>query len=131
MVEYPDLKEALRLWDAQEPVWTIEMGGISPGYEMCIQIGVFELVKQLHEQIFPEEDLDSFLDGYLRPINREFKLGLSGAQAGAIKNLAINYIQHGWAETLAKVENERRIQVTRPDETPTLETDDLYPELKT
>src|SRR5687768_3007466 len=36
------VEDALRQWDAGETVFTVEMGGLGPGYEMAIQGLAFE-----------------------------------------------------------------------------------------
>ena len=46
----PDLvpktaSEALARWDAGGSVFTLEMGGLGPGYEQVIHIVVFELIR--------------------------------------------------------------------------------------
>ena len=42
-----DAVEWLRRWDAGEGVWSIEMGGIGPGYEQCIQITAAEILRYM------------------------------------------------------------------------------------
>ena len=37
--------DALAAWDRGEHVWTVELGGIGPGYEMAIQTLAFELIR--------------------------------------------------------------------------------------
>jgi len=102
---YPETAaDALARWDAGYPVFTIEMGGLGPGYEQAIHIGVFELIRALqgHEEALATANevghrrLGEVLDEYLLPISKVKSLGLSGAQAGAIKSLAYATITRGW-----------------------------------
>jgi hypothetical protein len=116
---YPKKAEdALAKWDAGGSVFTIEMGGLGPGYEQCIQITLFEVIrafKDKPEVIFSSdgkyvnEEMDKAL--FANPIIK--KLGLSGAQAGAAKNLAWCALMNGWRVTIESVEQGRRIQVSK------------------
>lgn len=108
-------KEALARWDAGESVFTIEMGGLGPGYEQCIHICVFELIRAFQDRPLPEDE-DVLTDAMNRvlwdtPVTKA--LGLSGAQAGVAKSLAWQFITHGYLATLNKVEKDRHIQVSR------------------
>lgn len=107
--------DALKLWDEGRPVHTVEMGGIGPGYEQVIQIGAFEIIRALKGKKLPEEGeaLNALFDDEMHRINREFKLGMSGAQAGASKNLAYFALKNGWRNTLNEVEDDRRILVSK------------------
>lgn len=121
---YPaTIEDALKRWDEGHLVWTIEMGGIGPSYEQAIQVGIIELCRRIKDVDLPdsseeneqgESKLNDVLDGHLRLVCKEVDTldGLSGAQAGAIKNLAYNYKIHGWAHTLEKVGKERLIMVS-------------------
>ena len=109
--------DALLRWDQGDPVFTIEMGGLGPGYEQCIHVGVFELIRKLGLEIdqFPTEEdrLNDFLDGALLSIQKVKDLGLSGAQAGAIKSLAHAYMTKGYRHTIESVDTDRKIQVSK------------------
>lgn len=87
--------EWLRRWDANEFVWSIEMGGLGPGYEQCIQLTVGELIRYyLKEQISPDVFTDTEKHKAMVPArDKEVfaavdHLGLSGAQYGAACSLA-------------------------------------------
>lgn len=103
------LKEALIRWDNNDIVWTVERGGIGPGYEQVIQIGVFELCKDIYNnKIIPlnNKKMNKFFDDELnKTMSREPKLtGLSGAQAGALKHLAYRFLVDGYKQTLKSAE---------------------------
>ena len=50
-------REALARWDRGWNVFTIEMGGLGPGYEQCIHIAVFELIRDhLGEEMSAEPE---------------------------------------------------------------------------
>ncbi len=97
-----DLKEALKRWDNNDTVWTIEKGGIGPGYEQVIQIGIFELCKDLIGIELPKDNVDKWFDEALfKTMKREKRLDeITGAQAGAMKNIAFHFLKNGYSETL-------------------------------
>lgn len=111
-------REALAAWDRGDIVWTIEMGGLGPGYEQCIAITTMEAIRAfVHcpEQLINAPDngtLNRRLDEALWANARVKGLGLSGAQAGAAKNLAYHALKNGWRATLLTVEPERRIMIS-------------------
>ena len=37
--------QVLALWEAKEPVWTVEMGGLGAGYEQAIQEMAFDFFR--------------------------------------------------------------------------------------
>jgi len=99
---YPkDIEDAVARWDRGETVWSVEMGGLGPGYEQAIQVGMIELLRRLIGVELPgiDENWHDFLDGHLTEVLKEFDLGLSGAQAGAIMNLAAKFASRGWLAT--------------------------------
>lgn len=117
------VEEALAAWDRGDEVETIEMGGLGDGYEMAIQCVAFELMRALttdpalikinaetgDNERYPDEFgdlLDQVVHG-LDPKDPEtgrYKLGgLSGAQVGAAKSMAVNLVRHGYANAREKV----------------------------
>lgn len=107
-------KDALKNWDAGEIITTIEMGGLGPGYEQCIHVGIMEMLRELIGKDIPENDDERrrMFDDELYRINDEFDLELSGAQAGAIKSLVYQYLTKDWPTVLAMVSPDRHIQVS-------------------
>src|SRR3990172_708722 len=99
-----DAAEWLRRWDADQTVWSIEMGGLGPGYEQCIQITVAEILRHM---IYERYDRTGWKDdskwkadrieieqmGHSNPVIGQ--LGLSGAQWGAALNLACQLYMKG------------------------------------
>ena len=125
--------EALAAWDAGHEVETVEMGGLGEGYEMAIQCVAFELMRELRDDPvlalinakvpndgeFPPEFggmLDNIITGLdAKQADGSYKLGgLSGAQAWAAKNIALNLTRHGWANAREKVPD-RLIFVRKQD----------------
>lgn len=50
-----DAGEQLRRWDSGDPIWTIEMGGMGPGYEQAIQVLAIEIVRDEINKPLPTE----------------------------------------------------------------------------
>ncbi len=120
---YPDTaQEWLDKWDSGQSVFTIEMGGIGPGYEQCIHITCAELIRHMLTEKY---DSSRWSDQAQWDIDREairassFKnekimgLGLSGAQFGAAMQLATHFYMHGPRSLLEKKDmKDRTIQVS-------------------
>lgn len=94
-------RDALNAWDAGKSVFSVEMGGIGPGYEMSIQGLVFEFLRYvLHNSVvvpkmgdeWPESDLDQLdkeWDSIVFRFANEPWGGFTGAQVNAAKSLAV------------------------------------------
>lgn len=117
--EEQTVESILKAWDNGDSIWSIEMGGLGPGYEQCIQVCAIEITRELKD-FEPDNDTNktwqSWLDlsdKVLHRINKKHKLGLSGAQAGAARNLAYQWVcGSGPADVLKEVEADRHIQVS-------------------
>lgn len=102
-------EEALKCWDAGDRLWTIEMGGLGPGYEQCIHILVFEIIRDtLAKRTKSGPKWGEEAISRLNP-----KLGFSGAQVGAAKSLAHLAVEKGWAKMVDSFRPDRTIQVCR------------------
>lgn len=120
-----DAVEWLRRWDAGETVWTIEMGGMGPGYEQCIQITVAEILRHMLDAKYKasdwmldgekwERDRDKIEEyGFANKVIKQ--LGLSGAQWGAAVGLAAQFYRRGPADVMRdeRVKQDRHIQTRR------------------
>jgi hypothetical protein len=122
-------REALKKWDDGRSLFTVEMGGLGPGYEQCIHVAAMETIRLLldaglegtfsltreKDQALWKEDCDA-IDRALRVVNEEHDLGLSGAQAGAVKTLAYRALRDGWREMVwsaKRQDPDRLIQVSK------------------
>jgi hypothetical protein len=112
--------DALTAWDNGEIVNTIEMGGLGPGYEQAIHVAVFEIIRDCHDMEFPEEgDTEGWRKASSDIDKRMYKnkviddLGLSGAQAGAAKQVAVRAICLGWDEMAKTIPDDRKIMVSK------------------
>lgn len=118
-----DAADWLARWDAGKTVWTIEMGGMGPGYEQCIHIVAAEIVRYLIDnKVDPEVDYKEGAWGALRDkidaslyANPQIDaLGLSGAQVGAAYSLATKIYRDGPRHVMNVPEiKDRHIQVSK------------------
>lgn len=115
-----DAREQLRRWDKGDSIWSIEMGGLGPGYEQALQILAIEIVRDYLDKPLPtKETWSAFGDDTANRIDRKLPNGsyscggFSGAQVGAAKNLAFHWLKDGPAEVLRQcADRERHIQVS-------------------
>lgn len=110
-------QQALEKWDAGNNIFTIEMGGLGPGYEQVIHILVFELIRDQNGRPVPEfegeKDRDKWLAWGSATVDRcNPDLGFSGAQVGAAKNFAYHVLRDGWRKTIRSFPSDRQIQVS-------------------
>lgn len=118
-----DARDWLSRWDAGRSVWSIEMGGLGPGYEQAIQITVAEILRHLLAKQYDSakwEDRAAWetdrkaIEEYGFANERINALGLSGAQWGAALNLAGQLYRRGPQEVMADERvKDRHIQVSR------------------
>lgn len=118
-----DADDWLKKWDAGEIVWSIEMGGLGPGYEQCIHITAAEILRYLLNKKYDaskwdnietwEKDRDDIQQMSFN--NSEIKkLGLSGAQWGAALSLATTLYRQGPRAVMTDEKvKDRHIQVQK------------------
>src|SRR6185295_9491054 len=124
-------------WDAGEGLWSIEMGGLGPGYEQAIQVLIVEMVRdnvsmELADEP-TEEDTKIKANGLLTDRQQKWEAfnanftkatdktvhriddkcgGFSGAQVGAAKNCAYRILRDGWDAAAKSAPEDRRIQIS-------------------
>lgn len=126
-----DINDWLSRWDKGEPVWSIEMGGLGPGYEQAIQITTTEIVRHLIDTNYDidkwisdtesfdqkqwESDKEKIEQFGLKESEIINDLGLSGAQWYAAMNLAINLYVYGPVKifTDTDLDEDRKIQIEK------------------
>ena len=118
-----DAADWLRRWDECLSVWSIEMGGLGPGYEQAIQITVAEIVRHLlagkydpiawEDKEFWKQDCEKIEENaFKNPVIKN--LGLSGAQWYAALQVAVMLYKHGPRKVMADPRvNDRHIQVSK------------------
>jgi hypothetical protein len=99
-----DCTELLYRFDNGQSIWSVEMGGLGPGYEQAIQITMIEILRHMlltrYDKALWENEEQWALD-YEKIQNFGFQntkikeLGLSGAQWGAAINLACHFYHDG------------------------------------
>ena len=99
-----DAQDWLNRWDGGKTVWSIEMGGMGPGYEQAIQVTVAEVLRHLIDESYDHSswsDTDKAKDDgeKIRKASFDNKvidgLGLSGAQYGAAFQVATKLYMDG------------------------------------
>ena len=118
-------EDVLKAWDTGDSVWSCELGGIGPGYEQCIQLMGFEMLRAMlanpidWEAMSGDEhkaERQAYYDkieaapGVKAAIE---KLQPSGAQHGAAMNIASVFARNGYAKGMDMVPKDRRIQVRK------------------
>ena len=116
-----DPADLLGRWDAGKTVYTVEMGGLGPGYEQAIQITVFEVLRHLLSAAPDASRWKTDPDAWTA--DREAietavfpvvdPLGLSGAQWGAAASLAAVIYRDGPRKTFRGVDGKRLTRVSR------------------
>lgn len=118
-----DAADWLSRWDAGRGVWSIEMGGLGPGYEQCIQITTAEILRHLLEAQYDHSAWDDKerwkadrdkIEQYSFQSEEIKRLGLSGAQWGAALNLAAMLYARGPRQIMGDSRvKDRHIQVSK------------------
>ena len=91
-------KDAVDRWDRGDSVWTLEMGGLGPGYEQAIQVFVIEILRETvmrAKEDYSDAEWDAMCEAVLKSMDDRLG-GLSGAQYGAARWLAYQFFKHGW-----------------------------------
>jgi len=118
-----DSAEWLSRWDDNKIVWSVEMGGLGPGYEQAIQTAVAEFLRIIVAENFDHhtwgdkdvwaKDRDKINE--LAHKNETISgMGLSGAQAGAALSVATQfYMRDPWVALNDTAIRDRLIQVQK------------------
>lgn len=89
--------EMLARWDAGDTIWTVELGGLGPGYEQAIQIAAIEFARVCKDLPGIKKDDKDSTDRFRDKCRERLKQmdddlgGLSGAQMGAAEWLAFQW----------------------------------------
>ena len=94
----PDLLQA---WDNGDTVWTVELGGLGPGYEQALQVAAVEFSRACkdlpnikHDDKESTERFTKKCEEVLHELDKDLG-GLSGAQFGAARWLAFQWCFNG------------------------------------
>ena len=106
------ISDLIAAWDAGDTIWSIEMGGVGPGYEQAIQVLVVELLRDHRGVPLPKDDAwSTWGDATISRIDTDCG-GLSGAQEEAAKLVAYRFLKKGPLATYNWIPEDRRIQVS-------------------
>lgn len=110
------VKEALKNWDAGEPVFTLELGGLGPSYEQCIHVAIFESARRI--MAMPISHLSKaaklqLIERTILQVDNKKGLQLSGAQAVVARSFLYRALMEGWGEVVNSVDKDRHIQVMK------------------
>lgn len=94
-------EQAIEAWEKYECIWTVEMGGFGPNYELAIQNLAFSILKEFLNKspdVDDVEKLEKICAPIIDKLNKHY--GYSGAQVGAAKNIAACFYRNGYKEAL-------------------------------
>lgn len=118
-IENKTWKEAAKDWSNGLNVWSAELGGIGPGYEQAIQVLLWEILSQWDKEDlkydesmkkYPEE-YSEFVDKVTSDLDKNY--GFSGAQVGAAKMTAFQFMVYGYENMMNKLDDNRWILVSK------------------
>lgn len=113
------LDEAIEWWDEGKGLFSVELGGLGPGYEQAIQVAGMELIREFKDKFgsidWEDEDDVKQINKAVSDFRNDVikKLRLSGAQFDAAKNMAFVFIRHGWEKGLEMAPKDRHIQISK------------------
>jgi hypothetical protein len=109
--------DMLSRWDEGRTVWSVEMGGLGPGYEQAIQILMMEIIRDNINDPLPD-DKTWQVWGNTTVYRLDEKIGgYSGAQVGCAKQLAFQFLKFGPQYIFEDLEKQgkkdRQIQISK------------------
>ena len=114
MTPVQEVAAMLHEWDSGRTIWTIEMGGLGPGYEQALQICMVEICRAaIKEPRRQDEDDKQYSDRF--KVLRDVVVheidsmcgGFSGAQVGAATSLAYRFVTDGPEKAFASFKQQR------------------------
>lgn len=114
-----NLAEAIANWKTGNiPVWSASLGGLGPSYEQCIQVLLWETLARWNSELPPVEEGKKYPEVFEQHFKKvvdelDVKFQFSGAQVGAAKVVAFQFLAYGYGTMMAKLPDDRWIQVMR------------------
>ncbi len=110
-------QQVIDIWKSGGIVATAELGGISPAYEQCIQILLWEIFSSWDSKLPVVDDKGRLSPEYNNHVELKVselqRFGFSGAQFQAAKHTAFQFIHYGYSEMMNKLPDDRHIQCSR------------------
>lgn len=111
-----ECKDILAKWENGEVVNTVQMGGLGEGYEQCIQIMAFVLLRRMVDESLDVTELDEVDGAWMKWRDQALEgtvrnLQPSGAQISAALYLAAAFYRRGVLAVIAEADGTRHIQV--------------------
>lgn len=108
-----NLEQAVAKFKDGGITWTIEMGGMGPGYEQAIQLLTWEALRRWgNKPVLDVKEFAEFFGSVAKSVSGSLG-GLSGAQCGAASGLARAFLDMGYVEAMSEVDPERRIMFSK------------------
>jgi hypothetical protein len=109
-------REVLKRWDNDEIDWSVELGGLGPGYEQAIQATAFEILRDnLKSKIPTKEEYGDWAKSTLERTD-EAVGGHSGGTWGQAKWLGYKLLSEGYDNFISRARKDvpdRLIQVSK------------------
>jgi hypothetical protein len=114
MTPLDEVKDMLKKWDSGQSIFTLEMGGLGPGYEQAIQICMIEICRAAIKKPRQETETDDqywerfkvLRDKVVHKIDDQCG-GFSGAQVDAASTLAFRFIRDGIQKSFDSFKKQR------------------------
>jgi len=108
-------KEVVKKWKSGDTIWSVELGGLGPGYEQALQNFLFDLFAYLVKSKIPLKSLsnDKKYSKRYEDICDKIAKGreLTGAMVGSARATAYQFYKYGYAERMKTAPDDRMIQV--------------------
>ena len=111
-----NVKEALKWWDEGKSVFSIEMGGLGPGYEQCIHICVFELIREFANKKLPKENdkLNDVMNKTLWDNKKiDFSIGAGGVVCNKHYDDTVVFLSADTCNILRQIYNNKDVEMNR------------------
>ncbi len=107
---YGNLDEAVKAFKEGRSVWTIEMGGLGPGYEQCIQVLAWTIIERFNGKKIDPKTFNKVTEPIVSELDKKLG-GFSGAQVGVAIHLAYHFLTKGYEGVLTDQQvKDRHIQ---------------------
>lgn len=128
---HAEATERVAKWDAGDIIWTLEMGGMGPGYEQAIQGLCVEMVRDALTLPIPNPDSAENETWGDAAALRTRENGYSGAQVGAARWLAWQLCVKGWEDVKRRAKEQAEKEGGGDDDERTIMVSNMWPKFAT